>query len=43
LPREELCALKVIREVWTMLNQSESIKDAKEKFKELILKLILEE
>ena len=43
MPREDLCALTVIREIWQMLKQSKSIEDAKKKFRELVLKLILEE
>jgi len=38
---EELCALKVFRETWRMLNRAESIEEAKTKFKELVVKLIL--
>jgi len=42
MPREEeLCALKVFRETWRMLNRAESIEDAKARFKELIVELIL--
>jgi len=44
MPRqEELCALKVFRETWRMLNRAETIEEAKAKFKELIVELILSE
>jgi len=39
--QEELCALKVFRETWRMLNRAETIEEAKARFKELIVNLIL--
>jgi len=40
---EELCAIIVFRKVWKMLKGAESLETARTSFKELILKLILEE
>jgi len=40
--KDELCALKVIRETWRLLKQAETIEEARSRFKELVLKLILE-
>jgi hypothetical protein len=38
---EEVCAVKVIRKTWKMLNQCKNLEEAKEKFKQLIIDLIL--
>jgi len=38
---EELCALNVFRETWRILSESKNLDEAKAKFKELIVELIL--
>ena len=40
---EELCAVTVFRRAWALLNESKSLEEAKEKFKQLVLELILQE
>jgi len=41
--KEELCAITVFRETWKLLNKVKSLDEAKEKFKQLVAKLILGE
>jgi len=40
---EEICALTVFRRVWKLLQSSSTIEEAKKKFKELVVELILGE
>jgi len=40
---EELCALRVFRETWKLLNSVEDLNEAKEKFKTLVINLIFGE
>jgi len=42
MPKEELCAMTVFRATWKMLGESRDLEDAKEKFKMLVLELVLE-
>lgn len=39
--KEELCVLKVFREVWKVLEAAEDLEDAKAKFQAKILDLVL--
>ena len=39
--REEICAVTVMRKTWKILNESKNLEEAKTKFKELVLNLIL--
>jgi len=41
--KEELCALKVFREIWKMLEDASTLEEARKRFKELLLRLVLEE
>ena len=41
--KEEICTVKAFREMWKILKESENLEEAKEKFKKLVLKIILEE
>jgi len=45
MPRksEELCAITVFRKTWSLLNSCKSLDEAKEKFKQLLVELVLEE
>jgi len=40
---EELCALTIIKRLWKAINNSQTLNEAKEKFKETVLELILDE
>jgi hypothetical protein len=37
----ELCAIKLFRETWKTLNESKDLEEAKQKYKQLVLNLIL--
>ena len=40
---EELCAVIVFRETWKLLAKTKDLEEAREKFKELVIDLILGE
>jgi hypothetical protein len=40
---EELCAITVFRKTWALLNESRNLEEAKEKFRKLVLELVLHE
>ncbi|MBA7490870.1 hypothetical protein ES702_01413 [subsurface metagenome] len=42
IKKGELCTIAVFRAVWKILEESKNLEDAKEKYKALIPKLILE-
>jgi len=40
---DELCAVTVFRRTWALLNSCKSLDEAKERFKKLVVELVLEE
>ena len=44
MPRkEEVCTIKIFRETWKILKTSKNLEEAMEKYKSLVVSLILEE
>jgi len=39
--KEEICAVTVMRKTWKILNESKNLEEAKTKFKDLVLNIIL--
>jgi len=40
---EEICVVTAIRELWKAINKAQDLQEAKQNFKQAVLKLLLEE